>query len=83
MDKVKAWCKHSLTIAWARLVTFASMASAAALALAADPATMAVIKDAVSPIGWLCIVVVIGLMTEAARRRTVSSATDENNRIVS
>lgn len=68
--QIKAWFRHSLTIAWARCVAFVGILLAASEALLQDPAVTGAIQAALRPAYVPYYVVVIGLITELARRRT-------------
>lgn len=81
-DKIKAWFKHSLTILWARAQMLAGVAGAAIFGLIQDPNISGALQSLLKPEYIPYYIIAIGLITELARRRTVSKATDENNRIV-
>ena len=71
-DKIKAWFGHSVTILWARIQVVAGAAAAAAFALLQDPNVVAALQSALQPKYIPYYVIAIGLVTELARRRTVS-----------
>ena len=74
-DKIKSWFKHSVTILWARIQMAVGIAIAALMALASDPNVTGAIQAALQPKFIPYYVIAIGLITEIARRRTVSGAT--------
>jgi hypothetical protein len=69
-DDIKAWFKHSLTILWARIVTFAGLLLAAAEPLLSDPNVTGAIQSVLQPKFVPYYVIAIGICTEIARRRT-------------
>ncbi len=71
-DKIKAWFKNSLTILWARAVALAGLLLAAAEPLLADPNVSGAIQSVLQPKLIPYYVIVIGLVTELARRRTAA-----------
>lgn len=73
-DKIKAWFKHSLTILWARSVAAVGVLLAAGEALLQDPNVTTAIQSALQPKLIPYYIVVIGLVTELARRRTAGKA---------
>lgn len=81
-DKIKAWFKHSLTILWARIVALGGVIVAALVNVAGDPNVNAAIQAAFQPkyLPWWLLG--IGLVTELARRRTVSKPTTADNKVV-
>jgi hypothetical protein len=70
-DKIKAWFRHSVTILWARGVALVGLLLAASDALLADPNVSSAIQSVLQPKYVPYYVIVIGLITELARRRTV------------
>jgi hypothetical protein len=70
-DKIKAWFRHSVTILWARGVALVGLLLAASDALLADPNVSSAIQSVLQPKYVPYYVIVIGLTTELARRRTV------------
>ncbi|MBX6328560.1 MAG: hypothetical protein IRY89_08295 [Pseudolabrys sp.] len=68
--KIKAWFKHSLTIAWARMVALFGFVLAALEATAADRDLTGALQAALQPQYVPYYVIAIGLITELARRRT-------------
>ncbi len=70
-NKVKAWCKHSLTILWARIVALAGLLLAAGQSVLADPNVTGAIQTALQPKYIPYYVIAIGLVTEIARRRSL------------
>ena len=73
-DEVKAWFKYSLTILWARAVALAGLLLAAAEALLQDPNVSAALQAALQPKYVPYYVIAIGLVTEIARRRSLTKA---------
>lgn len=71
-DKVKDWFRHSLTILWARVVTCAGLFMVAIESMLQDPAISQAIQSALQPRYVPYFVIVIGLVTELARRRTLN-----------
>jgi hypothetical protein len=70
-DKVKAWFKHSLTILWARIVALVGLLLAASDSLLNDPNLSAAMQSILQPKYVPYFVIVIGVVTELARRRTI------------
>jgi hypothetical protein len=70
-DKTKAWFKHSLTILWARVLAFSGLLLVAADTLIADQNVIGAIQSVLQPKYVPYFVVVIGILTELARRRTI------------
>lgn len=72
-DKIKAWCKRSLTIAWARILQFAGIALLGLNQLA--DFAQAVGFGQYIPGKWAAVyTLVIGVITELARRRSLGKA---------
>ncbi len=69
--KIKAWCKHSITILWARSVALMGLLLAAAQSVLADPTVTGAIQTALQPQYIPYYVIAIGLVTEIARRRSL------------
>lgn len=68
VPKLKSWCRHSLTIAWARL----QVAAGIVLVVAAEAVEIlqAANAQALVPPRWNGLVLVaMGIITETARRR--------------
>jgi Phage gp6-like head-tail connector protein len=70
-NKIKSWFKHSTTILWARIQVFIELVVASLMALASDPNVSSAIQSALQPKFISYYVIMIGLITEIARRRTV------------
>ena len=73
-NKVKSWFSNSVTILWARLQVLAGIAAASVLTLASDPNVTSALQAALQPKFIPYYVIAIGLITEIARRRTISGA---------
>jgi hypothetical protein len=73
-EKIKAWFKHSVTILWARFVAVVGLLLAAGQALLQDPNVTGAIQNALQAKYIPYYVIVIGLLTEIARRRTADKA---------
>jgi hypothetical protein len=74
--KIKAWFKHSLTIAWARIQVVGGILVAGAAALWADPNVQQAV-NATIPVKWAALAVIgFGIITEIARRRTAGKSAD-------
>lgn len=71
-SKTKSWFGNSLTILWARIQVLAGLLAAFLMALAADPNVTGAIQVALEPRFIPYYVIAIGLITEIARRRTIS-----------
>ena len=69
-NKVKSWLKNSATILWARIQVFAGLVAATLMALASDPDVSGAIQAALQPKFIPYYVIIVGLVTEIARRRT-------------
>jgi hypothetical protein len=80
-DKLKAAFLHSVTILWARVVALAGLALAFVPTLIGDPNVSLLAQSFLKPQYLPLYLVAIGIITELCRRRTVTSATDENNQI--
>jgi hypothetical protein len=80
-DKLKAAFLHSVTILWARMVALAGLALAFLPTLVTDPNVSMIAQTLLQPKYIPFYLIAIGIVTELCRRRTVSSATDENNQI--
>jgi hypothetical protein len=72
-NKIRAWFKNSITIFWARLQVLVGLAVASLMALASDPNVTSAVQAALQPKFIPYYVIVIGLITEIARRRTAGS----------
>jgi hypothetical protein len=70
--KTKSWFGNSLTILWARIQVFAGLLAAFVMVLATDPNVTDAIQVALEPRFIPYYVIAIGLITEVARRRTIS-----------
>lgn len=70
MDKLKAWFKHSMTILWARLVGVAGLVFAVVPNLFSDPSVKDAFQAVLRPEYIPYYIIVIGVVTELARRRT-------------
>ena len=70
--KTKSWFGNSLTILWARIQVLAGLLAAFLMALATDPNVTGAIQAALEPRFIPYYVIAIGLITEVARRRTIS-----------
>jgi len=81
-DTIKAWFKHSLTILWARVQVLAGFVGAVIFGLTQDPNISGALQSLLKPEYIPYYVIAIGVVTELARRRTVSRATDENNQVI-
>ena len=73
-DKVKAWFKHSLTILWARIVALVGLLLAAGEQLLQDPSINNAVQSALQPKLIPYYIIMIGFITEIARRRTAGRA---------
>jgi hypothetical protein len=71
-SKTKSWFGNSLTILWARIQVLAGLLAAFLMALATDPNVTGAIQVALEPRFIPHYVIAIGLITEIARRRTIS-----------
>jgi len=71
-SKIKSWFGNSVTILWARIQVFAGLLAALLMALATDPSVTAAIQVALEPKFVPFYVIAIGLITEIARRRSIS-----------
>jgi hypothetical protein len=71
-SKTKSWFGNSLTILWARIQVLAGLLAAFLMALATDPNVTGPIQVALEPRFIPYYVIAIGLITEIARRRTIS-----------
>jgi hypothetical protein len=71
-SKTKSWFGNSLTILWARIQVLAGLLAAFLMALATDPNVTSAIQVALEPRFIPYYVIAIGLITEIARRRTIS-----------
>ncbi len=81
-NKIKAWFKHSVTILWARAMTLGGAVLATLLSLSNDPNIAAAIQSVLQPKFIPYYVIAIGILTELARRRTVSKATTSANKVI-
>ena len=68
-NKIKSWFKNSTTILWAR-TGFRRARVASLMALASDPNVSSAIQSALQPKFIPYYVIIAGLNTEIARRRT-------------
>jgi hypothetical protein len=71
-DHINAWFKNSVTILWARIQVVAGLIGASAFALLQDPNITNALQSVLQPKFIPYYVIAIGLITELARRRTVS-----------
>jgi hypothetical protein len=71
-SKTKSWFGNSLTILWARIQVLAGLLAAFLMALATDPNVTGAVQVALEPRFIPYYVIAIGLITEVARRRTIS-----------
>jgi hypothetical protein len=71
-SRTKFWFGNSLTIFWARIQVLAGLVAAIVMALATDPNVTGAIQVALEPRYIPYYVIAIGLMTEVARRRSIS-----------
>jgi hypothetical protein len=71
-SKIKSWFGNSLTILWARIQVLAGLLAAFLMALATDPNVTAAVQAALEPRFIPYYVIAIGLVTEIARRRSMS-----------
>jgi hypothetical protein len=71
--KMKAWCSHSLTIAWARLQYLGGVAGAGLVATFSgyDFTSLAAMDSRVA-FKVLIAIAITGVVTEFARRRTLA-----------
>ena len=77
LQQSKSWFKNSLTILWARIVALTGVAlSYVSVVQGVD------LSQWVGAKFWPIYLIVVGFLTELARRRTVTSATNEDNVIV-
>jgi hypothetical protein len=71
-ERIKAWFKNSITIAWARIQYIGGILGAGvAAAFAGYDFTQLTSLDAKAAFKMLCAVAVAGVLTEVARRRTL------------
>lgn len=68
-EEVKKWFKHSVTILWARIKIVAGIVGGVVVALVTDPTFQVSLHQFVAEYWWLCLIV-LGIITELARRRT-------------
>jgi hypothetical protein len=71
-SKTKSWFGNSLTILWARIQVLAGLLAAVLMALATEPNVTGAIQIVLEPRFIPYYVIAIGLITEVARRRTIS-----------
>ena len=71
-SKIKSWFGNSLTILWARIQVISGLLAASLMAVASDPNVTGAIQVALEPKFIPYYVIAIGLVTEIARRRTIS-----------
>jgi hypothetical protein len=69
-NKIKSWFKNSTTILWARVQVFAGLVVASLMSLASDQNVSSAIQSALQPKFIPYYVIIAGLITEIARRRT-------------
>ena len=70
LDKIKAWFRNSVTILWARVLSFAGLMLVIGQSLLQDPNVSAAIQSVLQPKFIPYYVIAIGILTEIARRRT-------------
>ena len=70
--KIKSLFRNSITILWARVQVLTGLLAAVLMALATDPTVTGAIQVALEPKFIPYYVIAIGLITEIARRRTIS-----------
>jgi len=70
--KIKSWFGNSVTILWARVQVLAGLLAAFLMALASDANVTGSVQVALEPKFIPYYVIAIGLITEIARRRTIS-----------
>jgi hypothetical protein len=73
-EKIKSWFKHSVTILWARVVALVGVLLAAGQSVLQDPTVNGAIQTVLQPKFIPYYVIVIGFITEIARRRTAGKA---------
>jgi hypothetical protein len=71
-SEIKSWFGNSLTILWARIQVLAGLLAAFLLALTTDPNVTGAVQAALEPRFIPYYVIAVGLITEIARRRTIS-----------
>ena len=71
-SKIKSWFGNSFTILWARIQVLAGVLAASLMALATDPNVTGAIQVAMDQKFIPYYVIAIGLITEIARRRSIS-----------
>ena len=71
-SKIKSSFRNSVTILWARIQMLAGLLAASLMALATDPNVTGAIQVAMDPKFIPYYVIAIGLITEIARRRSIS-----------
>jgi hypothetical protein len=71
-SKIKSLFGNSLTILWARIQVLTGLLATFLMALATDPNVTGAIQVALEPRFIPYYVIAIGLITEIARRRTIS-----------
>lgn len=72
---MKTWCRHSLTIAWARLQTVGGLiGSGLIIAFSGYDLTQLASLDARSVFKMLLMLAISGILTELARRRSLPDA---------
>lgn len=72
-SNTKSWFRNSVTILWARFQVFTGLVAAVLMALATDSTVTGAIQGALEPKFIPYYVIAIGLITEIARRRTISA----------
>lgn len=70
-NKIWAWCKHSATIVWSRLVAATSIALGLTNALVSNDSVHQALQNLMQPkfLPWYLLAVAV--ITEVARRRTL------------
>ena len=71
-SKIKSSFRNSVTILWARVQVLAGLLAASLMALATDPNVTGAIQVAMDPKFIPYYVIAVGLITEIARRRSIS-----------
>lgn len=71
-SKIKSSFRNSVTILWARIQVLAGLLAASLMALVTDPNVTGAIQVAMDPKFIPYYVIAIGLITEIARRRSIS-----------
>ena len=71
-SKIKSSFRNSVTILWARIQVLAGLLAASLMALATDPNVTGAIQVVMDPKFIPYYIIAIGLLTEIARRRSIS-----------